>query len=133
MEPDRIKHLEMLQAVITRMAQNCFQLKGWGVVVVAGLLALGGKEMERTMIYVAYVPVFFFALLDAAYLTYEQNFRTLYDLVRDGDQRVKPFALRLPDGVTRSHMFNALASWSVWGFWVPIAVAIWIASRILLG
>ncbi len=34
------KHLEFLQAVITRMAGNSFLIKGWSVTLVAALLAL---------------------------------------------------------------------------------------------
>ena len=133
MDVERLKHLEMVQAVITRMAQNSFQLKGWGVVLISGLLALGGKEMERSMIYVAYVPLVLFAILDAAYLALEKNFRALYDLVRKGDVRVQSFEKQLPEGETRSHLLDALTSWSVWAFWLAVAVAVRIASKLLMG
>jgi hypothetical protein len=115
------------------MAQNSFQLKGWGVVLVVGLLALGGKEMERTMINVAYVPIFFFAVLDTSYLAFERYFRDIYDLVREGSERIKPFAMKLPDGITRQHYLKAICSWSTLGFWVPVAIAVRLAAFILLG
>jgi hypothetical protein len=35
------KHLELIQAVISRMAGNSFLLKGWSVTLAAALLALG--------------------------------------------------------------------------------------------
>ncbi|SRR6266567_5119232 len=132
-DAERLKHLELLQTVITRMAQNSFQLKAWGVVLVSGLLALGSKEMERSIIYVAYVPLVLFAVLDAGYLALEKNFRALYDLVRNGDPRVHLLDMQLPEGETRSHVFDALGSWSVWAFWLAVAVAVAIASKILLG
>ena len=31
----KIRHLEMIQAVITRMASNSFMLKGWAVTLIA--------------------------------------------------------------------------------------------------
>jgi len=37
-------HLEMIQAVVARLAQNSFALKGWSVTLVAACLALGAKE-----------------------------------------------------------------------------------------
>src|ERR1700682_923628 len=114
MDAERIRHLELLQTVVTRMAQNSFQLKGWGVVLVSALLALGGKEIERSIIYAAYVPLVLFAVLDAGYLVQEKNFRALYDLVRQGDPRVQSFDMQLPEGETRSHVFDAITSWSVW-------------------
>lgn len=36
----KLTHLEMIQAVITRMAGNSFARKGWAVTLVAGLFAL---------------------------------------------------------------------------------------------
>ena len=37
---NKIKHLEMVQDVIKRMASNSFILKGWTVNLVAGIMAL---------------------------------------------------------------------------------------------
>ncbi|MEN9503463.1 MAG: hypothetical protein RI964_2748 [Pseudomonadota bacterium] len=39
MHPDRLKHLEMLQQVITRMASNSFLIKGWSITLISALLA----------------------------------------------------------------------------------------------
>ncbi len=36
----KLKHLEMIQGVVNRMASNSFQLKGWSVVLVSALFAL---------------------------------------------------------------------------------------------
>ena len=33
----KLKHLEMIQAVINRMASNSFVFKGWSVSIIAGL------------------------------------------------------------------------------------------------
>ena len=35
----KLKHLEMVQGVINRMASNSFMLKGWAVTLVAGIFA----------------------------------------------------------------------------------------------
>jgi hypothetical protein len=32
---DKIKHLEMIQAVISRLANNSFLLKGWSITLVS--------------------------------------------------------------------------------------------------
>jgi hypothetical protein len=37
---NKIKHLEFIQGVITRMNANSFQIKGWSVTITAALLAL---------------------------------------------------------------------------------------------
>ena len=44
MHPDTIKHLEFIQAVITRMAGNSFVLKGWAITLAAAGFALAAKE-----------------------------------------------------------------------------------------
>lgn len=36
----KIKHLEMIQGIINRMASNSFYLKGWAVTLVAGIFAI---------------------------------------------------------------------------------------------
>ena len=45
---NKIKHLEFIQTVITRMNQNSFQIKGWMITIVSALLALyasSGKQI----------------------------------------------------------------------------------------
>ena len=34
----KLKHLELVQSVINRMASNSFMLKGWAVTLVAGIV-----------------------------------------------------------------------------------------------
>jgi hypothetical protein len=74
----KIKHLEFIQAIITRMAGNSFQLKSWGVTLVSALLALAAKDSNRNIIWIAYMPVTFFWFLDAYYLRQERMYRKLY-------------------------------------------------------
>ncbi len=49
---NKIKHLEFIQIVITRMNVNSFFLRGWSVTLVAALFALAAKDfnMRRTLI-----------------------------------------------------------------------------------
>ena len=44
---NKIKHLEMVQDVIKRMASNSFILKGWAVTLVAGIMALAEKDADK--------------------------------------------------------------------------------------
>ena len=74
----KIKHLEMIQAVITRMAQNSFSLKGWSVTLVVGALALSVQTTNQFFFLVAYPPILLFWGLDAYYLQLERKYRVLY-------------------------------------------------------
>ncbi len=79
---ERIKHLEMLQQIITRMASNSFLLKGWTVTLVAAILALIDKTQLHTVGWVALLPILSFWMLDGYFLRQERLFRKLYDYVR---------------------------------------------------
>lgn len=82
MDESRIEHLKMLQAVITRMAQNSFQLKGWAIVLWSALLGFAAAERNAWFVLVAYLPTLMFWFLDAYYLRQERLFRKIYDHVR---------------------------------------------------
>lgn len=83
-DPDRIEHLKMIQAVISRMAQNSFLIKGWTVTLIAALFALAAADSNPAMVVIALVPAVGFWLLDAYFLRQERLFRSLYDAVRSG-------------------------------------------------
>lgn len=84
----KLKHLEMIQGVINRMAHNSFLLKGWSVLLVSALFALSAKEKNAYLVPLAYFPALAFWVLDGYFLWQERLFRKLYDHVRvldDGD------------------------------------------------
>lgn len=78
----KLKHLEMIQGVINRMAHCSFLLKGWSVILVSGLFALAAKESNQLFVYIAYLPVLAFWILDGYYLYQERLYRNLYGQVR---------------------------------------------------
>jgi len=79
---DRVKHLELIQAVVSRMANNSFLLKGWTVTLAGALLTLAAKETEAKFALIALLPALAFWGLDAFYLRHERLFRRLYEFVR---------------------------------------------------
>jgi hypothetical protein len=76
------KHLEFIQEIISRMANNSFLLKGWGITLVAALFALSAKDTNSAYIIFAYFPAVVFWILDGYFLSQERLFRSLYDYVR---------------------------------------------------
>ena len=77
----KIAHLQMIQAIITRLAQNSFMIKGWTVTLVAALFALGAADANGLFVYLAYFPAFMFWALDAYFIRQERLFRKLYEHV----------------------------------------------------
>ena len=60
----KIAHLQMIQAVITRLAGYSFMVKGWTVTLVTALFALAAADANGFFVYVAYLPaVMFWALV----------------------------------------------------------------------
>jgi hypothetical protein len=76
MENKRL-HLELIQVVINRMANNSFLLKGWSITLISALLALTTIKPV-----IALLPAFMFWLLDGYFLHQELLYRKLYDTVR---------------------------------------------------
>ena len=89
----KIAHLEMVQAVITRMAGNSFLIKGWSVTLVAALFAIAAANTNTLFVYLAYFPTFMFWALDAYFLRQERLFRKLYDHVRTSEEAVVDFSM----------------------------------------
>lgn len=87
------KHLEFIQAIINRMANNSFLLKGWAVTLIAALFAIFVKDLNKAYICIAYLPVLTFWTLDAYYLSQERSFRLLYDYVRQRSESEIDFSM----------------------------------------
>lgn len=77
-QENKIKHLEMIEKIIERMAKNSFQLKAWGMTLVTAVCALGTKEVDKRFIWIAFIPLVGFWLLDAYYVQQERRYKVLY-------------------------------------------------------
>ena len=81
------KELDLIQGVITRMANNSFLLKGWMISIVAVVLALSKETIVATNFdyfnFVLCLPLIVFWYLDAFFLHKERCFRKLYESVID--------------------------------------------------
>jgi hypothetical protein len=88
---NRIKHLEMLQAVIARLGSDSFLVKGWAVTIVGAFLAFAVNKDDASLAGVGLLPAIFFWGLDAYFLRAERLFRHLFDRVRSGADATEPF------------------------------------------
>ena len=78
----------LIQGIINRISNNSFLLKGWSVILVAGLFTLSDVTENGHMIFLAYFPAIAFWGLDAYYLRQERLYRKLYDSVREKEHDV---------------------------------------------
>ena len=83
---DKLEHLKMIQDIITRMANNSFQLKGWAITLVTGIFALSAwNDLGVGFYCLIYIPLIVFWFLDTYYLRQERLYRGLYNRVRNMD------------------------------------------------
>lgn len=80
---DKEKHLELIENIISRMANCSFLIKGWTLTIVAAVFGLAAKDSDIKFVIIAYVIIPCFWFLDAFYLSKERQYRSLYDNVRN--------------------------------------------------
>jgi len=89
-----IKHIELIQNVVDRHAQNSFLLRGWSVTLFSIILVFVGTiGLNPSLVYFSLIPIICFWYLDAYYLRQERLYRTLYETVvedlRNGSSTVE--------------------------------------------
>ena len=119
---DKTEHLNMIENVITRMANNSLQIKCWCVAIVAAIIVLS----QEAIILVGILPVILFCYLDAHYLALERGFRKLYDVVRSKSESEIDFSMKIEN----VPLFRVIFSWSVIPFYAILATALIIAASI---
>lgn len=87
----RIKHLEMIQTVITRLSNEGFVVKGWAVTVAGVFAGLAINSEEWKLAAIACFPTLAFWVLDTSFLRAERLFRALHEHVRRGSEDIEPF------------------------------------------
>ena len=81
-----VKHLEMIQAIIERMGNNSFVIKGWSSTSLGALFAFWFSNTSMWYILLLnFCVTILFWFHDAYYLSLERQFRRLYDEVRLSD------------------------------------------------
>lgn len=136
---NKIKHLEMIENVIERMAKDSFQLKGWAVTLVTLVGALGAKESDKRFMFLAFVPIIGFWILDAFYLQQERKYRALYRSVCEKEPDKIDFNMNTrivkytDEEKKRNRFFNCFKSTSVSVFYGIIALTLIVLVAILKG
>ncbi len=64
----KLKHLEFIQNIITRINSNSFMIKGWAVTLISAILIFADKSNNKDYLMVPLLATIFFFILDAYYL-----------------------------------------------------------------
>ncbi|MFJ8489373.1 hypothetical protein ACIRBZ_13550 [Streptomyces sp. NPDC094038] len=85
-----VKHLELLQSVISRLGNNSFLVKGWCITLDSTLTAMAHGRPPWSTIPVTVTVAIGFWLLDGYYLRQERLFRGLHERVATGGEAPPP-------------------------------------------
>lgn len=123
MEESKMRYLEMILEVISRMANNSFALKGWTVTLVAGIFALSGDAIG-TNFWFLFIPIIIFWGLDAFYLSKERSYRALYKHVTGLNSNQIDFNMDTTafSGINKNKLWNCLISPTELFFYLPLSV-----------
>jgi hypothetical protein len=91
----RIRHLELVQGVISRLGTNSFLVKGWAITVSGAFLGFAITEKKWGLALISLVPTALFWGLDAYYLRAERLFRALHDEILA--KQARPFSMDTRD------------------------------------
>lgn len=126
----RLKQLESLQGVVTRMAAQCATLKNYCVTISVAIAGFAITLQRPIVALLTLVPILAFAFLDARYLQVERRFRKRFDAVAaEGWDSSPTFNMGNKDNPV-SPYWPAFFSWSVAGFYLPLAVVAVLAVAI---
>lgn len=123
----RVKHLEMLQSLITRMAGYGASFKSYCITVTTAVAGFALTLHKPAVVLLALLPVIAFAIADANYLRVERRFRQVFDAVRAQGWDVMPTFEMNPNTVADQTFGSAITSWSIVWFYAPLAVGVVIA------
>lgn len=91
----KLKHLEFLQNIITRMANNSFLLKGWTIALISVIVGLNKDDMGWRVVLISFFLTIVFWILDAYFLGQERYFRARYNEVRKKEPQEIDFGMGL--------------------------------------
>jgi len=120
----KIKHLELIQGVINRLANNSFLIKGWTITIfLAGLGFFLNQKLPLALLVIAFVIIIFW-FLDAFYLKQEKLYRRLYSDVAKKEQ-AKPFDMDISKYNTEiSSTLLIMFSYPLYILYLPLIVVL---------
>ena len=120
-----IKHLELIQSAVNRLAANSFQMKGWMLTIVSALLGFFAQSNNAKFALVAVLPVLVFWGLDAYYLQQERKFRGIYNdvVTPNKDRKVGLFEMPIKNYSDGKYSFgDVFFSQTVMLLYLPVVI-----------
>jgi hypothetical protein len=120
--PAAIAHINLIEGIINRLANNSASCKTWCLTLVSALLSFAGSAHNAAVMMVALIPIVALGFLDARYLTQEKGYRGLYTEIvgklRDGSYKLASDAFKAEAPTAK--VSCALRSWSIWPMYLGL-------------
>ena len=144
------KHLDFIQAIVTRMSAASSTAKGWLLPVVTATYGYALTKHAESVALLGLLAVVLFMFLDAHYLRQEQAYRKLYDAVARRTRDVPLFSLNVADAYDphpgpgtgwerlRAGLNRWFPGWRVWLSWsiapfygalLVVGLVVWWSAR----
>lgn len=129
-------HVEIMQAIIERMASNSASCKAWCIALVSAALVIVGDKGRPWLALIAFIPTALFLVLDAYYLALERDFRRAYNrfvdkLYKNEISLCDIYFVSLQQ-TTWKEVLKAVGSFSVWPFYGMLGLMIIVAMMLVI-
>ena len=126
MKETKSKHIDLVQAIITRMAQNSFVIKGWMITIVVGLFLFLQNDNLQNNFLIYLFPIIGFWLLDSYYLWQERLYRKLYGSVISNLKESSDLKLSVEEFKNSTKYLSALISITEILTYFPVALFVFL-------
>ncbi|MBZ2084737.1 hypothetical protein GOM48_03435 [Streptococcus oralis] len=126
MKETKSKHIDLVQSIITRMAQNSFVIKGWMITIVVGLFLFLQKDNLQNNFLIYLFPIIGFWLLDSYYLWQERLYRKLYGSVISNLKESSDLKLSVEEFKNSTKYLSALFSITEILTYLPVALFVFL-------
>jgi hypothetical protein len=124
-------HLNMIQAVISRLANNSMSCKTWCLTLTGAIVGLAGAAHVPDIVGFVLLAALVFGFLDTMYLAQENAYRDLFSSVvssvRDNTYKLN-CAYAMGAKIKFEHIVWSVFSWSVWPVYGCLIVAYYVAQ-----
>lgn len=124
MSQEKLKFLEFIQNIITRMNTNSFQIKAMCIAIISAIFAIYATTQNPHIVLIAFIPLAICCFLDMYYLWQERRFRSLYNDILKKHSKIKDFDLSAFCNYHKGFLsyLKVFLSVSIWLFYVSIAL-----------
>lgn len=128
-----LKHMDMYQSIITRMASNSAACKKWAIPLITLVLGFVVKEGQGSLAWVTVIPIIIFYILDSYYLMLENQFRDGFNFSAEkigaGEFKQSDLFKFVPKG---EHWKKSLQSKATWPVYLGLLFVVFLSAMLVV-